>query len=134
MSSTCKCNKITNANVYNSQHFSATKIGTSENPVLPFLVFWKTARKTTKKTRIFCPYRAPKIPGKEGKNAQKNKEILAGKKNKEFQKNKERKDREGPLRVSRGRKPMGSYSTKGRVFLSSVHLLKPLLRADFKTF
>ena len=49
------------------------------------LFFWKTARKTTKKTRILHSYRTPKIPGKEGKNAQKNKEILAGKKNKEFQ-------------------------------------------------
>ena len=56
--------------------------------------FWKTARKTTKKTRIFYPCRTPKISGKEGKNAQKNKEILTSKKNKEFQKNKERKDRE----------------------------------------
>ena len=37
-------------------------------PVLPFLVFfWKMARETTKKTRIFYPYRTPKIPGKEGK-------------------------------------------------------------------
>ena len=62
--------------------------------VLPFLVFfWKKARKTTKKTRIFYAYRTPKISGKEGKNAQKNKEILAGEKNKEFPKNKARKDR-----------------------------------------
>ena len=55
--------------------------------VLPFLVFffcWKMARKTTKKTRIFYPYWTPKTPGKEGKNAQKNKEFLAGPKNKEF--------------------------------------------------
>ena len=60
--------------------------------------FWKIARKTTKKTRIFYPCRTPKIPGKEGENAQKNKEFLAGeKKNKEFQKNKERKDRVGDL-------------------------------------
>ena len=46
------------------------------------------------KTRIFYSHRTPKIPGKEGKNAPKNKEFLAGEKNKEFQKNKERKDRE----------------------------------------
>ena len=46
-----------------------------------------------KKTRIFYPYRTPKIPGKEGKNAQKNKEFLAGEKSKEFQKSKGRKDR-----------------------------------------
>ena len=65
------------------------------HPSLSFLslFFWKKARKTTKKTRIFYPYRTPKIPGKEGKNVQKNKEILAGEKNKEFEKNKERKDR-----------------------------------------
>ena len=55
------------------------------------LFFWKKARKTTKKTRIFYPNRTPEIPGKEGKNARKNKEFLAGEKNKEFQKNKERK-------------------------------------------
>ena len=66
-------------------------------PVLPFLVFfWKTARKTTQKTRIFYPCRIPKIPGKEGKNAQKKKSRNSkktGEKNKEFQKkNKERKD------------------------------------------
>ena len=57
------------------------------------LFFFEKARKPTKKTRIFYPYRTPKIPGKEGKNAQKNKEILAGEKNKKFQENKERKDR-----------------------------------------
>ena len=33
--------------------------------------FWKTARKTTQKSRIFYPYRTPKIPGKEAKNAKK---------------------------------------------------------------
>ena len=57
------------------------------------LFFWKRARKTTKKTRIFYSYRTPKNPGKEEKNSQKNKEILAGEKNKEIPKNKERKDR-----------------------------------------
>ena len=57
------------------------------------LFFRKKAGKTTKKTRIFYPYRSPKIPGKEGKNARKNKEILARRKNKEIQKNKERKAR-----------------------------------------
>ena len=36
-------------------------------PDLPFLAFWKTARKTTQKTRISYPWRTPKIPGKEGK-------------------------------------------------------------------
>ena len=44
----------------------------SPYPVLPFLVFWKRARKTTRKTRIFYPYRSPKIPGKEEKNTHKN--------------------------------------------------------------
>ena len=38
--------------------------------------------KITKKTRIFYPYRTPKIPGKEAKNAQKGKEFLAKKKRK----------------------------------------------------
>ena len=65
----------------------------SPSPSFLSLFFWKTAQKTTKKTRIFYPYRTPEIPGKEGKNARKNKEFLAGEKNKEFQKNKERKDR-----------------------------------------
>ena len=55
--------------------------------------FWKKAGKTTKKTRILLSYETLKIPGKEGKNAQKNKEFPARRKNKEFQKNKERKDR-----------------------------------------
>ena len=47
------------------------------------LSFWKKARKTTKKTRIFKAYRTPKIPGKEGKNARKNKEFLAPQKKKQ---------------------------------------------------
>ena len=73
---------------------------TNEIPVYPSLSFLslffrKKAGKTTKKTRIFYPYRTPKIPGKEGKNARKNKEILARRKNKEIPKNKERKDRAG---------------------------------------
>ena len=68
----------------------------ASSPVLPFLVFfWKIARKTAKKTRIFYPCRTPKIPGKEGKNAQKT-EFLAGKKNKEFQK-KQGKEGQGLL-------------------------------------
>ena len=40
-------------------------------PDLLFLVFLETARKTTKKARIFCRCRIPKILGKEEKNAQK---------------------------------------------------------------
>ena len=70
--------------------------GANHGPVLPFLVFWKKAGKTTKKTGIFYPDRTPKIPGEEGKNDKKNKEFLARRKNKEFQKNKERKDRGVP--------------------------------------
>ena len=60
------------------------------------LFFLKKARKTTKKTRIFYPYRTLKSLEKKGKTLKKNKEILAGEKNKEFQKNKERKDRVCP--------------------------------------
>ena len=64
---------------------------------LSFLVFLeKGTEKSPQKKRIFYPYRTPKIPGKEGKNARKNKEFLARKENKEFQKSKERKDREKP--------------------------------------
>ena len=40
-------------------------------PDLPFLAFWKTARKPPKKQGFFGPGRTPKIPGKEGKNAPK---------------------------------------------------------------
>ena len=58
------------------------------------LFFWKKAGKTTKKTGIFYPDRTPKIPGKEGKNDQKNKEFLARRKNQEFQQ-KTRKGRTG---------------------------------------
>ena len=56
------------------------------------LFFLKKARRTTKKKRIFYPYRTAKIPGKKGKNAKKTTNFSQGKKNKEFQKNKERKD------------------------------------------
>ena len=57
------------------------------------LLFWKTARKTTKKARIFSLLRTPKILGKEGKNAQKSKELLGMEKSKGIQKSKERKIR-----------------------------------------
>ena len=64
------------------------------------LPFEKKASKTTKKkTRIFYSSRTPKILGKEGKNAQKDKEILEKTKRKEIQKNKEKKIRV-PLRIS----------------------------------
>ena len=35
------------------------------------LSFWRKGRENHKKTRTFYPYRTPKIPGKEAKNAQK---------------------------------------------------------------
>ena len=64
-------------------------------PSLSFLslLFWKKARKTIKKTRIFCPYWTPKIPRKEGRIAQKNKEILAREKTRNSKKT--RKGRTG---------------------------------------
>ena len=65
-------------------------------PDLLFLVFfWKMARKTTKKARIFYPCRTLKILGKERKNAQKCKEFLEKEKSKEIQKSKEKKIRDG---------------------------------------
>ena len=68
-------------------------------PVLPFLVFFENCKENHQKSKDFCPYRTPKIPGKQGKNAQKNKEFLARENNKEFPKNKERKDRGGVVRI-----------------------------------
>ena len=62
-------------------------------PVLPFLAFLEKGKENHQKNKDFYPYRTPEIPGKEGKNAQKNKEFLAEEKSKEFQKSKERKDR-----------------------------------------
>ena len=62
-------------------------------PVLPFLAFVEKGKEKHQKNKDFYPYRTPNIPGKEWKNAQKNKEILAEEKSKEFQKCKERKDR-----------------------------------------
>ena len=54
------------------------------DPVLPFLVFFgKREGKPPKKQGFFYPRRTPKIPGKEGENAQKKKEILARKKKKQ---------------------------------------------------
>ena len=84
------------------------------------LFFWKKAGKTTKKTRIFCPYRTPKIPGKEGENAQKNKEFLARRKNKEFQKNKERKDRVPPKWITMS--PMGVRLQRTKAMRGSLNL------------
>ena len=50
--------------------------------------------KTTKKTRIFYPYRTPKIPGKEGKNTPKNQGNPSREKKQGIPKNKEKKHRE----------------------------------------
>ena len=59
-----------------SSHIGHTTIhfrGIHQNfPVLPFLVSWRKARKNTPKTRIFYPYRTPKILGKEAKTQKKN--------------------------------------------------------------
>ena len=55
------------------------------------LLFWKKARKTTKKTRLFSLLRTPQIPGKEGKNNQKNKEFLAKQKARKSKKARKRR-------------------------------------------
>ena len=44
------------------------------------LLFWKVARKTTEKTRIFYPCRTPKIPGKKAKNSKKTRKSSQGEK------------------------------------------------------
>ena len=62
-------------------------------PSFPCFFFWKRQGKPPKKQGFFIPTEPLKIPGKEGKNARKNKEFLAGEKNKEFQKT--RKGRTG---------------------------------------
>ena len=50
------------------------------------LLFWKKQGKPPKKARTFSLLRTPKIPGKEGKNAQKSKEVPCNEKSKEIQK------------------------------------------------
>ena len=50
------------------------------------LLFWKTARKTTKKTRIFYPCRTPKTLGKKGKTLKKARNCLNIKKARKFKK------------------------------------------------
>ena len=52
----------------------------------PSFVFLEKGQKNHQKNKDFNPHRAPKIPGKEGKNARKNKEFLAREKNTEFKK------------------------------------------------
>ena len=46
------------------------------NPDLPFLAFVETGKENLPKNKDFYPWRTPKIPGKEGKNAEKSKEFL----------------------------------------------------------
>ena len=80
-------------------HSKAGKTGAKngQNPVLPFLVFFKEKGRENpppKKQGFFIPTEPLKSLEKKGKNAQKNKELLARRKNREFQTNKERKDRE----------------------------------------
>ena len=80
--------------------FSATIIHTLDGPDLLFLAFLETARKTTKKARIFCPCRTPKILGKQGKKTQKSKEFLGKEKSKEIPKSKEiQKSKEKKIRA-----------------------------------
>ena len=57
------------------------------------LYFLEKGKENHQKTRICITTEPLKSLEKEGENAQKNKEFLAGGKNKEFQKKKERKDR-----------------------------------------
>ena len=56
-----------------------------QSPVLPFLVFWKTARKTSQRTRMFYSCRTPKIPKRRGKCSKK-RNSSQGNKSKELQK------------------------------------------------
>ena len=55
-----------------------------------FLYIGKRHGKPPKQQGFFCPCQTLKIPGKEAKNAQENKEFLTRKKNKESKKNKGR--------------------------------------------
>ena len=62
----------------------------------PFFVFFGKMQgkpRKKKKTRILYPHRTPKIPGKEGKNARKNKEFWQGRKTRKSKKT--RKGRTG---------------------------------------
>ena len=76
-----------------------------------FFFFWKRHEKPPKKTRIFYPfrtpeipgkeypYRTPEIPGKEGKNARKNKELVAREKKHKELKKKQGKEGQGKAHV-----------------------------------
>ena len=75
-------------------HFSSGALLTGALWVLPIFEKKKKEKqgKPPKKTRIFLYVEPLKIPGKEGKNAQKKKrEIPCNEKSKEIQKSKERK-------------------------------------------
>ena len=56
------------------------------------LLFWEKHGKPSKKARIFSLCWTPKIPGKEGQNAQKSKEIPGTEKNKEIPKKQGKED------------------------------------------
>ena len=87
--------------------------------------FWKKARKTARKKQgFFYPYRTPKIHGKEGKNAQKNKEFLAGRKNKEFPK-KQGKEGQGLGKCT-------IVDDCAQIARERLALLSPHLRAPFR--
>ena len=62
----------------------------NSKPCLPFLVFFEKGQENPQKNKD----RTPKIPGKEGKNAQKKQGTLRRGKNKEF-KNKQGKEGQG---------------------------------------
>ena len=66
----------------------------SKTPDLLFLAFLENGKEKHQKNKDFCPRRTPKILGKKGKNAQKNKEFLGKEKSKEIQKSKEKKIRD----------------------------------------
>ena len=67
------------------------------NPCTSFPCFLENGKENYQENKDFYPYRTPKILGKEGKNAQCNKEFLAEGKNKEPPK-KTRKGRTWPFR------------------------------------
>ena len=69
--------------------------------VLPFLVFLEKGTENHQKNKDLLSLPNPKIPGKEGKNAQKNQGNPRRKKNKEFQK-KQGKEGQGFSCPSRG--------------------------------
>ena len=65
------------------------RIGFWQNPVLPFLVFWKMPGKPAKKQGFFVPAEPLKSLEKKGKKLKKNKEFLAREKTRNSKKTKE---------------------------------------------